>query len=321
MSSFTVLISGGTGTVGSALRRLLLEKGYRVIVLSRRGKSVPGNGPAGSGATGEASSFAVAHWDPERQTIDPAAIGEADFIIHLAGAGVADRRWSTRRKKEIVESRTNSSALLAKALREIPNKVQAVVSASAIGWYGADPSLPNPRPFVETDPADMDFLGETCRRWESAIAPVATPVRRLVILRTGIVLNKGKGALAEFSKPLRAGVAAIPGNGRQVLSWIHIDDLCRLYLAAIEQKDWQGIYNAVAPAPMDNKTFMLELAALVKGRFFVPIHIPSFILKIVLGEMSVEVLKSTTVSAEKIRHTGFQFLYPSLGPALKDLIP
>ncbi len=318
MSSATVLISGGTGTVGSALRRLLLEKGYRVIVLSRR-KPASGNGPAGSGKPGEGSSFAVAQWDPGHQTIDPAAIGEADFIIHLAGAGVADRRWSARWKKEIVESRTNSSALLVKALREIPNKVQTVVSASGIGWYGADPSLPNPRPFVETDPADMDFLGETCRRWESAIAPVATPARRLVILRTGIVLNKGKGALAEFSKPLRAGVAAILGNGQQVLSWIHIDDLCRLYLAAIEQKDWQGIYNAVAPGPVNNKTFTLELAALVKGRFFVQVYIPSFILKIALGEMSVEVLKSTTVSADKVRNTGFQFLYPSLGPALKEL--
>lgn len=213
MDPSTILITGGTGIVGSALCRLLLDKGYRVIVLS----SEPGaKTPAGVG---------FAHWDPTSQTIDPAAIRQADYIVHLAGAGVADRRWNTKRKKEIQDSRVDGSALVVKALREIPNKVRAVVSASAIGWYGADPVIPNPRPYVETDPPGNDFLGETCRLWESAISPAATAGRRLVILRTGIVLNRGKGALEEFRKPLRAGIAAILGNGRQMISWIHIDDL------------------------------------------------------------------------------------------------
>ncbi len=295
MSTSTILITGGTGVVGSALCHLLLDKGFRVIVLSRE----PGaKGPAGVG---------VAHWDPSKQTIDQAAIRDADYIVHLAGAGVADKRWSAKRKKEIRDSRIDGSALLVKALREIPNKVQTVVSASGIGWYGADPVIPNPRPFVETDPPDNDFLGETCRLWESAISPVTVAGKRLVILRTGIVLNRGKGALEEFKKPLKAGIAAILGNGKQVLSWIHIDDLCRMYLEAIEQKDWQGIYNAVAPAPADNKTLTLELARLLRGRSFISIHVPGFLLKIALGEMSVEVLKSTSVSAAKIRNAGFSF--------------
>jgi uncharacterized protein (TIGR01777 family) len=301
----TILITGGTGMIGTALSGMLLEKGYAVILLSRGGNT-PG--------------MRTARWDPEQGTIDPAAIGEADYIIHLAGANVAGKRWSKKRKKEIVESRTVSGALIVKALREIPNKVRAVVSASATGWYGPDPSVPNPEPFAEQEPAFEDFLGETCRQWEAAISPVTAMGKRLVILRTGIALSRKGGALEEFRKPVKMGIAAILGSGKQVISWIHIDDLCRLYIQAIEQEDWEGVYNAVAPKPVDNRTFTRELAARMKGRFFVPVYIPSFILKIVVGEMSVEVLKSATVSAKKVRQTGFQFIYPSIGSALGDLL-
>ena len=134
------------------------------------------------------------------------------------------------------------------------------------------------------------------------------------------MLSRKGGALAEFKEPVRLGVAATLGSGKQVLSWIHIDDLCRLYTEAIEAKDWQGVYNAVAPRPIDNKTFTRELAIRMKGRFFVPVYIPSFILKIVLGELSIEVLKSATVSAERVHRTGFQFIYPSADSALKELV-
>jgi uncharacterized protein (TIGR01777 family) len=261
----------------------------------------------------------VAHWDPYKEVIDPEAIRSADFIVHLAGAGVADKRWTDRRKKEIVESRTRSSALLVKALKEIPNKVQAVISASGIGWYGPDPTIPNPRPFVETDPVDDDFLGETCRLWEESIAPVTALGRRLVILRTGLVLSNEGGALPEFSKPVKLGVAAILGSGRQVMSWIHIEDHCRLFLHAIEDESWSGVYNAAAPQSVNNRTLTLELARRIKGRYFVPVYVPSLLLKIIVGELSIEVLKSTTVSIEKIHKGGFQFLYPSIQSALDNL--
>ena len=298
----TILITGGTGLIGSALSRMLVARGHRVIILSR----------GGVGAD-------VAHWDPYKEVIDPEAIRSADFIVHLAGAGVADKRWTDRRKKEIVESRTRSSALLVKALKEIPNKVQAVISASGIGWYGPDPAIPNPRPFVETDPVDDDFLGETCRLWEESIAPVTALGRRLVILRTGLVLSNEGGALPEFSKPVKLGAAAILGSGRQVMSWIHIEDHCRLFLHAIEDGSWSGVYNAAAPQPVNNRTLTLELARRIKGRYFVPVYVPSLLLKIVVGELSIEVLKSTTVSIEKIHKGGFQFLYPSIQSALDNL--
>jgi uncharacterized protein (TIGR01777 family) len=263
----------------------------------------------------------MAHWDLRTQAIDSEAIGQADYIIHLAGAGVADKRWSKKRKKEIVESRTAGSALVVKALQETPNKVQAVISASAIGWYGADPSIPNPAPFEETAPADEEFLGEACRLWEDSITPVTAIGKRLVILRTGIVLSREGGALTEFKKPVKMGVAAILGSGKQMISWIHVEDLCRLFLQAVEHPDWSGIYNAVAPRPVDNRSLTLELAGRLKGKYFVPVYIPSFLLKIILGEMSIEILKSATVSAKKVRIAGFQFLYPSIQSALEELLP
>jgi uncharacterized protein (TIGR01777 family) len=306
----TILITGGTGMIGTALSRMLITKGHRVILLSRN-VSRP--------AAVSDPSLSTAHWDPYKDSIDPEAIKAADFIIHLAGAGVADKRWTARRKKEIVESRTRSSALLVKALKEIPNKVQAVVSASGIGWYGPDPSIPNPRPFVETDPVDEDFLGTTCRLWEESITPVTTMDKRLVIFRIGLVLSNAGGALAEFRRPVKLGVAAILGSGKQVMSWIHVEDLCRLFLLAVEDNGWSGVYNAVAPQPVDNRTLTIELAKRMKGRYFVPVYVPSFVLKIVVGELSIEVLKSATVSAVKTRQKGFQFLYPSIQSALDNL--
>jgi uncharacterized protein (TIGR01777 family) len=301
----TILITGGTGLIGTALTTLLKEKGHRVLILSRE----PG--------PDNPDSF---QWDHNKGFIDPAAIRQADFIVHLAGAGVADKRWSKKRKEEIVESRTKTAALLVRALKDLPNRVQAVISASGIGWYGPDPTIPNPRPFEEADPADGDFLGETCRLWEEAITPVTGLGKRLVILRTGLVLSKKGGALAEFRKPIRMGTAAILGSGRQVMSWIHMDDLCRIYCEAIDQNNWSGVFNAVAPHPVDNRALTLALAKQLKGRYFVPVYVPTFLLKLIVGEMSIEVLKSTTVSANKIRSAGFQFIYPSLDGALTDLV-
>lgn len=305
----TILITGGTGLLGSDLTKMLIDKGHKVIILTRSKKR--SNSP----------NLSYAQWDVNAGTIDNKAISEADYIVHLAGAGVADKRWTTERKKEIIESRTRSSALLLKALHDVAHKVKAVISASAIGYYGDDSKRsPKKKSFTEEMAADKEFLGETCRLWEESIEPVQTVVKRLVKFRIGIVLSNDGGAFPEFKKPVKFGIAAVLGSGKQVVSWIHIEDLCRMFLFAIEHENVQGVFNAVAPEPVRNKELTLLLAEKMKGRFFVHMHVPVFVLKAMLGQMSVEVLKSTTVSCEKIRTEGFTFLYPTIETALENLV-
>jgi len=305
----TILITGGTGLVGKAVTRLLISKGYHVIVLTR-----------GAG-NGHKEYYSEAHWDPEKGTIDVVAVQQADCIINLAGAGVADKRWSKKRKQEIVDSRVKGGELLVKTLREQNNKVKLLINPSGIGYYGDDVKRPRGKQaFTETDAADNEFLGTTCQLWEASVDPILEmPGKRLVKFRIGVALSKEGGALAEFLKPVKFGVAAILGSGKQVISWIHIEDLARLFLYAIENEQIQGVYNAVASQPVTNKNFILKLAEKVKGRFCIPLYVPSFLLKIVLGGLSIEVLKSATVSNTKISQAGFQFLYPTIDSALNDL--
>ncbi|HEY4153916.1 MAG TPA: TIGR01777 family oxidoreductase [Puia sp.] len=302
----SVIITGGSGMVGTALSKLLVSKGYSVIILSRN--------PSPKRAPSPAIRYAA--WNIEDQTINEEAVSEAEYIIHLAGAGVADKRWTAKRKKEIQESRVKGSDLIVKALKQIPNRVKAVVSASAIGWYPETATVQS----VETDPPAPGFLGDTCRLWEEHIQPVTAMGKRLVILRTGIVLSNNGGALPEFRKPVRMGIAAILGNGRQIISWIHLDDLCRLYLEAMTDPAWSGVYNAVAPQPVTNKTMMIGLAKRIKHNFYIPLPVPGFVLRLLFGEKSIEVLKSSNVSCEKIKKQKFQFIYPTLDAALRDLL-
>ena len=310
-SMSTVLITGGTGLIGRALTKELSAKGYDIIILTRKLPATENSFPP---------KIRYATWNLDADAIDHRAIADADIIIHLAGAGVAEKRWTKKRKKEIAESRTKSADLLVKSLKEIPNKVRLVIAASAIGYY--KPSLPAEGNYMrlETEPPDPGFLGRTCRQWEQHLLPFSTLGIRLVILRTGIVLSSEGGALPSFMHPIRFGIAAILGSGNQVISWLHIEDLCRIYLASIQEQNMEGVYNAVAPNPVNNKTFTKELARQLKGKNFLTLHVPAFVLRLLLGEMSIEVLKSIRVNAEKLRQTGFQFVFPSIQSAFENLI-
>jgi uncharacterized protein len=306
----TILITGGTGLIGKALTKALLLKGYNVIILTRNAQRMEG---------GEGLQYA--EWNVEKQAIDIDVIKQADYIIHLAGAGVADKRWTAKRKAEIQNSRTKSGSLLVKALHENPNKVKAVVCASAIGWYGADSSsqtLTGKNGFEETAPPANDFLGQTCKLWEQSTDPLLQLNKRLVKLRIGIVLSNNGGALKEFKKPLRFGLATILGSGKQIISWIHIDDLVELFIYALENERMSGVYNAAAPNPVSNKELIIT-AAKTRSKFYIPFYVPSFVLKLVLGEMSTEVLKSTTVSSQKIQDAGIFFDYQDIQVALTEL--
>ncbi len=326
----TIMITGGTGTVGKRLTEMLHSKGYSVIIVGRgeHSKGSSTSKPSNSSSAFNQTNLRYAQWNIDAQTIDESAIQQADYIIHLAGAGVADKRWSDARKKEIADSRINSCALIVKALSSIPNKVKGVISASAIGWYGPDnqhidegnaSTGLDKRGFTEAANPYPDFLGNTCKAWEDSIAPVKAFGKRLVILRTGIVLSNQGGALVEFKKPLLFKTAAILGSGNQMISWIHVDDLCSQYIYAIENEQMNGVYNAVAPTPVSNKTLTIELAKKICGSFYIPFYVPAFVLKIALGEMSIEVLKSATVSSHKIEAVGFHFQYPSIHDALNQL--
>lgn len=301
----TVLITGGTGLVGHKLSSFLAEKEYQVIILTRN----PANRE-------DKKNISYAAWDPNAKSIDTDAVKKADFIIHLAGAPVMEKKWTPAYKKEIAESRIKSSLLLSETLKNNPHHVQAIISSSAIGWYGPDKN--DQHAFVETDPPAPDFLGQTCLQWEQSIESAEQQNVRVCKLRTGIVLAEKEGALEEFIKPLKLGVATILGNGKQMISWIHVDDLCAMFHHMMTN-NLSGSYNAVAPEPVSNKKLVLTLAKILKGTFFIPVHVPIPVLKLVLGERSIEVLKSAKVSADKVLGTGFKFQYPDIDTALLDI--
>ena len=307
----TILISGGTGLVGTALTKFLKEGGWNIIVLTR-------NPNLAYRKFGNKSGISFAAWDIKKGTIDAHAVASADALVHLAGSGIVDKPWTEAYRREIRESRVNSSRLLVQAIRDHGSKLTTVVSASAIGWYGAD-DPEHMVAFTEDMPAAPGFLGETCLDWENSIKPVMELDKRLIICRFGIVLSNHGGALREFKKPLAFRVAGILGSGSQIVSWIHISDLCGIIQFAIEQENLQGVYNAVAPHPVSNKVLNLALAECIYGKGFMTMPVPEIFLKIFFGERSAEVLKSTTVSAEKILSTGFAFQFPDIHAAVKNL--
>lgn len=297
-----VLITGGTGLIGRHLSNRLQDSGYNVSLLSRR--------PVHNAV------FSVYKWDPEAGTIDPEAISNADFIIHLAGAGLGDSRWTEKRKKEILDSRIKSAGLIFDKLKESGKRPEAFISASGTGYYG---SITSERILAETDDPGNDFTGEVCRRWEEAAGNMESLGIRTVILRTGIVLSGNGGALKRMALPAKFGIGSPLGGGRQYVPWIHIDDICGIYIKAIDDRSMTGAYNAAAPEHVNNGQFMRTVSEVMGRPFFFP-AIPSFFFRILYGEMSSILLKGTRVSSEKIISSGYLFRYPELRSALYSLL-
>jgi len=295
-----ILITGASGLIGTRLTELLLQKGYQVSHLGRSKKS------------GKVKSFV---WNIEKGEVDSEALKEVEVIIHLAGAGVADKRWSEKRKMEIRESRTQSTALLCKTLEKGNHSVRKVVSASAIGYYGF---CLDERIFTEESEPGTDFLAQVTRLWEEEVDKISTLNLQVTKLRIGIVLSAHGGALVEMARPVRFGVGSPLGTGQQYLSWIHLDDLCAMFIKAAEDDKMIGAYNAVCDW-VTNEALTKSIAKVLGKPLWLP-SVPAFIMKIVVGEMAVIVVNGSKVSSDKIKHAGFTFRYNHLEEALNEYL-
>ena len=296
----TVLLAGGSGLIGTRLREHLESKNYRVINLTRK--------PTDQGK-------GLFHWDPKKKIIDLDAVKQADILINLAGTSIAESRWLARQKRKIINSRIFSTDLLTQTLLTTPNKITTVINASAIGIYGNTDN----RIIREENLPASDFLGQTCKRWEDSAMNFKKSGKRLVIFRIGLVLSEDGGFLKPLFQALQFGIAPVFGNGEQYQSWIHIDDLCKMFNKAILNEKIEGVYNAVGPCPLSNFNFIKLLTQLKKGNHLV-IKIPAFVLKIMMGEMSALLLEGTRASSKKFEETGFTFTYPQASHALRNIL-
>ena len=298
-----VLITGGTGFVGKKLTHLLLKNGFSVSIFSRSFQQ-------------NSADVSYFRWDISREYIDETAVLNADYIIHLAGEGIADKPWTAKRKEEIVQSREESIALIYGVLKKHKKKLDAFVSASGIGIYGA---IDGSEICTENTVAVNDFLGSTCQKWEAAGDTIASLGIRTVKIRTGLVLGKDEGFLKKLTPIFKMKLGSALGSGKQYMPWIHIDDLCAIYLEAIKNNEMTGAYNAAINDGTNNEIFSKTLAKIYGYSLWLP-NVPAFLIKMVLGEMALIILTGRRVSSDKIEKIGFQFQFKNLEVALRDCI-
>lgn len=297
----SVLITGASGLIGKALTSRLMALDYRVVHLARTAR------------TGSIPCYA---WDITSGKLDARALFKTETIIHLAGAGVAERRWTARRKKEILESRIQSTNLLYETLRDQPHQVKTFVAASAIGYYGTECG---DNKVTEEYPAGKDFLADVVEQWEKSVDQIATLGIRVVKIRIGIVLSAEGGALKEIIKPIQWMAGAPLGDGKQIMSWIHIKDLCRMFVQAVEDPSWSGTYNGVSLHPCTNAELTRMAARLLHRPLLLP-SVPAWVLRLILGEMADIVVKGCYVVPQRALKQGFNFNFPNLEEALTDLL-
>ncbi len=299
MKKEVVLITGGTGLIGSVLQTILHDAGYEVILLSRNAKNE--------------NSYL---WDVEKNFIDKQAILKADHLIHLAGAGIADKPWTEARKKEIIDSRVDTTSLLIESFKQHKKELKTVIAASAIGYYGFKTSK---HIYTETDAPATGFLADTCVTWEKATSAFNEISERLVQIRIGVVLDKNGGALKKMAQPVHFFAGAAIGSGKQYMPWIHVKDLCDMILYTLKNQKTHGIYNGVSSTHITNEDFTKAIGKALHRPILLP-AIPAFIIKALFGDMAGMVLEGSRVSNEKIKETGFNFKFENIDLALEDLL-
>jgi len=297
----TVLISGGTGMIGARVAHQLKHRGHNVRILTRSAL--------------KSKDFDYYSWDPDKDSIQEGAVEGIDAIIHLAGENIGERRWTKTRKKALTDSRVKTAKLLKDTIAKQEKKPEVFVSASGIGYYGYDTGSIL---IKEGSRFGDDFLATLVKKWEAAADEFQLLGMRVVKFRTSIVLSPSKGALAVMAKPVKMWLGAALGRGDQYISWIHLNDIVSLYIFAIENDGIKDVFNAVSSEPVTNKVFMKSIAKVLNKPFFLP-NVPSFVLKLYLGEMSSIVTGGNRVTSEKIRLEGFEFEHDTLEAALENL--
>lgn len=299
-----VLISGGTGLLGTTLTQQLTARGHSVHVLTRSPKKQ------------NSSTVIEFGWNPTKQQIDERCFEGVDAIIHLAGAGIADKAWTKARKTEIINSRVNTAKLLFEGMQKSGNSIPTFISASGVGYYGA---VTTNQTYTEESAPYTDFLAECCIVWEKAADLFANENSRVVKLRISAVLAKDAGALPKMAAPINYFVGAPLGSGKQIMPWVHIYDVCNAFVWALENQQIEGVYNVCADEQPTNAAFTKELAQAMHKPLFLP-NVPAFALKLALGELATMVLEGSAVSNKKIKNAGFHFEFNSLKKALLDLV-
>lgn len=300
MAGKAVLISGGSGLVGNRLTEILLKKGYQVGHISR--------------SASDNKQIETIVWDLKKKHIEVEKVKKYDYLINLVGAGIADKKWTKQRKEVILKSRTESVDFLFELMKDKKINFESVVSASASGYYGFETSE---HIHKEEENPGSDFLAETCVAWENSAHQIRSLNIPTSIVRIGIVLSTDGGALKELAKPIKFGVGSPLGDGKQYIPWIHIDDLCGIFIHAMENK-LNDTFNAGADEQVDNSTFTKTLASVLNKPYWAP-NVPAFVMKIILGDRAVMVLEGSRISNEKIKANGFEFKFKKLRAALEEL--
>ncbi len=297
-----VLITGASGLIGVQLTQDFKQAGFQITHLGRKANAnrIP----------------RVYGWDIDAQKIDHEALHGKQIIVNLAGAPVADKRWTDARKKEIIDSRVKSTELLVRSILALEHKPEVFVAASAVGYYGM---VTTEQIFTEDAAPSTDFFGHCCSAWEAALKPLQDAGVRVVILRIGVVLAKSGGALPKLAGPIKAFIGSPLGSGKQWVPWIHLNDLSKLFLYVAQNETIQGIYNAVGSVHTRQAELTQAIGKALGRPVFLP-AVPAFVLKLMLGEMAGIVLEGSRVSNQKIKDAGFSFGFEQLDQALEDLL-